>query len=108
MVSRLDDDLHPLEDDLQTTENDLQTKEDDLDIMRDDQKKYFPSINKVGGRKLLDLLNQGSSNGLDHVMVTSRDIFQPSCGHFQSCNKGQGDTMDEMTILYIIQYLHYF
>ena len=68
---------------------------------------YFRSINKVGGRKLLDLLNQGSSNGLDHVMVTSRDIFQPTCGHFQSCNKGQGDTMDEMTILYIIQYLHY-
>ena len=23
----------------------------------------------VGGRKLLDLLNQGSSNGLDYVMV---------------------------------------
>ena len=74
----------------------------------------LPRVNRVntkftlvGGRKLLDLLNQGSSNGLDYVMVTSRDIFQPSCGHFQSCNKGQGDTMDEMTILYIIQYLHY-
>ena len=36
-------------------------------------------------------------------MVTSRDIFQPTCGHFQSCNKGQGDTMDEMTTNFYIK-----
>ena len=61
----------------------------------------LPRVNRVntkfqlvGGRKLLDLLNQGSSNGLDHVMVTSRDIFQPTCGHFLSCNNGQGHTME--------------